>query len=193
MQIEISTRHGELGSEQQRYLHDKAEKLTQIFRSPDGDRGRGRSRQAALGNRDPGLGRAQARFCRPRRRADPGSGDGSFVFTRSSSSFAVTRKGFRTTKAMSLMAGPLRGRPSITERPEVDAKPIPTRSDLAPAWIDHSRRSPRRRNVARAGLVGSRSGVDGSPARRRLDAGHGSVGWRPVDGGADEAIGFRGT
>ncbi len=31
MHIEISTRHGELGSEQQRYLHDKAEKLLKYF------------------------------------------------------------------------------------------------------------------------------------------------------------------
>ena len=31
VQIEISTRHGELGSEQQRYLHDKAEKLLKYF------------------------------------------------------------------------------------------------------------------------------------------------------------------
>ena len=31
MQIEISTRHGGLGSEQQRYLHDKAEKLLKYF------------------------------------------------------------------------------------------------------------------------------------------------------------------
>jgi putative sigma-54 modulation protein len=29
--IEISTRHGELGAEQQRYLHDKAEKLLKYF------------------------------------------------------------------------------------------------------------------------------------------------------------------
>ena len=31
MQIEISTRHGELSAEQQRYLHDKAEKLQKYF------------------------------------------------------------------------------------------------------------------------------------------------------------------
>jgi len=31
VQIEISTRHGGLGSEQQRYLHDKAEKLLKYF------------------------------------------------------------------------------------------------------------------------------------------------------------------
>ena len=31
MQIEISTRHGGLGAEQQRYLHEKAEKLTKYF------------------------------------------------------------------------------------------------------------------------------------------------------------------
>lgn len=31
MQIEISTRHGGLGTEQQRYLHDKAEKLLKYF------------------------------------------------------------------------------------------------------------------------------------------------------------------
>ena len=31
MQIEISTRHGGLGSEQHRYLHDKAEKLLKYF------------------------------------------------------------------------------------------------------------------------------------------------------------------
>ena len=31
MQIEISTRHGGLGAEQQRYLHDKAEKLLKYF------------------------------------------------------------------------------------------------------------------------------------------------------------------
>ena len=31
MQIEISTRHGGLGTEQHRYLHDKAEKLLKYF------------------------------------------------------------------------------------------------------------------------------------------------------------------
>lgn len=31
MQIEITTRHGGLSSEQQRYLHDKAEKLLKYF------------------------------------------------------------------------------------------------------------------------------------------------------------------
>ena len=31
MQIEISSRHGGLGSEQQRYMHDKAEKLLKYF------------------------------------------------------------------------------------------------------------------------------------------------------------------
>jgi len=31
VQIEISTRHGELGADQQRYLHDKAEKLLKYF------------------------------------------------------------------------------------------------------------------------------------------------------------------
>lgn len=31
MQIEISTRHGEINPEQQRYLHDKAEKLLKYF------------------------------------------------------------------------------------------------------------------------------------------------------------------
>jgi len=31
VQIEISTRHGGLGTEQQRYLHDKAEKLLKYF------------------------------------------------------------------------------------------------------------------------------------------------------------------
>ena len=31
MQIEISTRHGELSAEQQNYLHDKAEKLQKYF------------------------------------------------------------------------------------------------------------------------------------------------------------------
>ena len=31
MQIEISTRHGDLSPEQQRYLHDKAEKLRKYF------------------------------------------------------------------------------------------------------------------------------------------------------------------
>jgi len=31
VQIEISTRHGGLGAEQQRYLHDKAEKLLKYF------------------------------------------------------------------------------------------------------------------------------------------------------------------
>ena len=31
MQIEISTRHGGLGPEQQRYLHEKAEKLLKYF------------------------------------------------------------------------------------------------------------------------------------------------------------------
>ncbi len=31
MHIEISARHGELGPEQQRYLHDKAEKLLKYF------------------------------------------------------------------------------------------------------------------------------------------------------------------
>ena len=31
MQIEISTRHGGLDAEQQRYLHDKAEKLLKYF------------------------------------------------------------------------------------------------------------------------------------------------------------------
>ena len=31
MQIEISARHGGLGSEQQRYMHDKAEKLLKYF------------------------------------------------------------------------------------------------------------------------------------------------------------------
>ena len=31
MQIEISTRHGGLNAEQQRYLHDKAEKLLKYF------------------------------------------------------------------------------------------------------------------------------------------------------------------
>jgi putative sigma-54 modulation protein len=31
VQIEISARHGGLGSEQQRYLHDKAEKLLKYF------------------------------------------------------------------------------------------------------------------------------------------------------------------
>ena len=31
MQIEISTRHGGLGPEQQQYLHDKAEKLLKYF------------------------------------------------------------------------------------------------------------------------------------------------------------------
>ncbi len=31
MQIEITTRHGELGSAQQHYLHDKAEKLLKYF------------------------------------------------------------------------------------------------------------------------------------------------------------------
>jgi putative sigma-54 modulation protein len=31
VQIEITTRHGELSSEQQRYLHDKAEKLQKYF------------------------------------------------------------------------------------------------------------------------------------------------------------------
>jgi putative sigma-54 modulation protein len=31
VQIEISTRHGELSAEQQKYLHDKAEKLQKYF------------------------------------------------------------------------------------------------------------------------------------------------------------------
>jgi putative sigma-54 modulation protein len=31
VQIEISSRHGGLGAEQQRYMHDKAEKLTKYF------------------------------------------------------------------------------------------------------------------------------------------------------------------
>ena len=31
MQIDISTRHGGLGAEQQKYLHDKAEKLLKYF------------------------------------------------------------------------------------------------------------------------------------------------------------------
>ena len=77
MQIEISTRHGGLEPEQQRYLHDKAEKLLKYF-------GRLMAIEVAVdhgkhgvGGGDPGLGRAQARLCCQGNGVDAGSGDGS--------------------------------------------------------------------------------------------------------------------
>ena len=55
-------------------------------------------------------------------------------------------------------------------------KPIPTRSNLAPALNRSPRQSPRPMHCRAGYLSAGRSGVDGLPARRRLDAGPGSVG-----------------
>ena len=77
MQIEISTRHGGLGPEQQTYLHDKAEKLLKYF-------GRLMAIEVAVDHVKHAweveiLVSAEHKhdFCRPRGGADPGSGDGS--------------------------------------------------------------------------------------------------------------------
>ena len=109
MQIEISARHGGLGSEQQRYMHDKAEKLLKYF-------GRLMAIEVAVDHGKHGweveiLVSAEHKhdFVAKEIGSTPEAAM-DVAFIRSSSSFAVTRKRFNTTKAMSPMPVHLRGR-----------------------------------------------------------------------------------
>ena len=130
MQIEISTRHGGLESEQQRYLHDKAEKLLKYF-------GRLMAIEVAVDHGKHGW-EVEILVSAEHKHDFVASEAGStpeaamdLAFTRSSSSSAATRKRSNTTKAMSPMAVHHPGRPSNPEHPK-RRKPIPTRSDPAP-------------------------------------------------------------
>ena len=165
----------------------KGREAAQVFRPADGDRGRRRSGQARLARGDPASRPSTSTTSSPAKRGRPRRRRWTSAFTRSRSSSAATRSGSRITRATSPMG-------------DVSAVVGPARAPGA--GVNRSRRGPRPARLAHLPGSGHANAAPSVPpigrarpapvSRSRCPA-PGPPARRHVDGGPDEAFGFRGA
>ena len=179
------------GRSNRAYLHEKAEKLLKYF-------GRLMAIEVAVDHLKHSwqveilrLGRAQARFRRPRGGPDPGSGDGSVRPQDRAAAPPVQGTGPESQGRRAPRGDRRSRRPSFAEPPASASIPEAFGRSLARV-VPASDRVERRVGAARA------AAIRGPPSRctalkSRVPARQWPVGPAALDGGPDEAFGFRGT